>query len=305
MRGEFAILYSAQRGMLVNEMKSFESMGALLRNAVDYAGLFAPASLDLAASLANYRAYRAGGDAWALGSLILPVSALSEFERSAGVEEGIPVSVVLGVQPERDLQEIAERSRSYKLFECKLPDAARLRGIMKELPEGARMFFEVDAGSASPDVFAAIHGAGASAKIRTGGVVRSAIPSAQDVARFLCCCARAALPFKATAGLHHPVRGRYRLTYADDAPYGTMHGFVNVLFAAGLVYHGASEREACEVLEETRGGAFSFGPDGVSWRDCRLSVEQISTVRTKFFAGFGSCSFTEPVEESRALGWIV
>ena len=280
-----------------------ESMCALLWNAIDYAGSFPPASLDLAGSLARYRAYCSSGDAWALGSLVLPFAALPEFEWSAATDT-VPVSVVLGAQPERELQQLSERSRSYMLFECKVPDAARLAAIMHELPSGARMFFEVDAATATPEFFAAVHEAGASAKIRTGGVVASAIPRLEDVACFLCCCAQLRLPFKATAGLHHPVRGNYRLTYAGDAPYGLMHGFVNVIFAAGLAYYGASESKVCDVLEETRSKAFTFRPDAVTWRDCTLSAEQLATVRERFFTGFGSCSFTEPVEESRALGWI-
>ena len=35
-----------------------ESQRELLRHAIDYAGLFPPASLDLAASVRNYRSYR-------------------------------------------------------------------------------------------------------------------------------------------------------------------------------------------------------------------------------------------------------
>ncbi len=281
-----------------------QSMHALLCHAVDYAGLFPPASIDLQRSIENYALYRCGEDAWALGNLILPVSALADFEQRTGAAD-LPVSVVLAAAPEQDLQRINHGSTPYQLFECKLPATKRIAPIMSRLPAGARIFFEVELGSTSGDMLCAIQSAGASAKIRTGGIVSSAIPSPRDVAHFISQCARIRLPFKATAGLHHPVRSQYRLTYEERPPFGTMHGFVNLIFAAALLYFGASEAEACAVLEETEQQAFLFGSDRMRWRDYSVTTEQLADARKHFFAGFGSCSFVEPVEESRALGWIV
>ena len=43
-----------------------------------------------------------------------------------------------------------------------------------------------------------------SAKLRTGGVVPEAFPKSLDIIRFVRTCAAANVPFKATAGLHHP-----------------------------------------------------------------------------------------------------
>ena len=48
--------------------------------------------------------------------------------------------------------------------------------------------------------------AGCLAKLRTGGVKPEAIPSVEEVAAFIRACADRRLAFKATAGLHHPVR---------------------------------------------------------------------------------------------------
>src|SRR5258708_31204656 len=41
-----------------------------------------------------------------------------------------------------------------------------------------------------------------------------------DFAAFIVACAERQLPFKVTAGLHHPVRAAHPLTYEPDAPHG-------------------------------------------------------------------------------------
>jgi hypothetical protein len=53
----------------------------------------------------------------------------------------------------------------------------------------------------------------ARAKIRTGGVTADVIPSVEQIAEFLAACAEANVPFKATAGLHHPLRSVQQLRY--------------------------------------------------------------------------------------------
>ena len=55
----------------------------LLRGLIDYAGLFPPASLDMADAVRNYAAYREGEHAWALGRFVVPAARLEEFERVA------------------------------------------------------------------------------------------------------------------------------------------------------------------------------------------------------------------------------
>lgn len=79
-------------------------------------------------------------------------------------------------------------------------------------------------------------GPGARAKIRTGGLTAEAYPTAEDLAGFLHRAAIARVPFKATAGLHHPL------------PSPPMHGFVNVFLAACQVWHGATEADALATL---------------------------------------------------------
>ena len=82
----------------------------LLRNSIDYAGLFPPAGLDMGAAVENYPRYRAGRSAWALGRFILPASRLAQFEaaaagHSSGTPAGQPwlLSVLAGPDPAADL----------------------------------------------------------------------------------------------------------------------------------------------------------------------------------------------------------
>ena len=77
-----------------------------------------------------------------------------------------------------------------------------------------------------------------------GGIVAEAIPSITDVTQTLRTLATIRLPFKATAGLHHPLRSTQPLTYRPQSPTGLMHGFVNLSAAAALLYFGGSVEEA-------------------------------------------------------------
>src|SRR3982074_1837462 len=82
--------------------------GALLRDLIDYAGLFPPASLAMATSVANYDLYLRSEWSWILGRFIVPVARLAEFEEARA---GLPtptsgtglttwrLSVLLGSDP--------------------------------------------------------------------------------------------------------------------------------------------------------------------------------------------------------------
>ena len=80
-----------------------------------------------------------------------------------------------------------------------------------------------------------------------------------------------------------------------------MFGFLNVFVAGVLALRGVDQDELVAVLEERRPTAFTFGSDGVSWRERHVSVEHLARARDTFAVAFGSCSFREPVDDLEAL----
>ena len=112
----------------------------------------------------------------------------------------------------------------------------------------------------------------------------------------------------ATAGLHHPLRGTFRLTYDDDAVCGRMYGFVNVFLAAALLAMGGSATDAIQLLEESDAHAFELSEQCIRWhqgdRTHTFDRALLQRTREHVLVSFGSCSFVEPVDESRSLGFL-
>jgi hypothetical protein len=190
-------------------------------------------------------------------------------------------------------------------IEVKAGSARDIDLAMRIVPEQLEAYFEIPITGDVRGLVTAMAGTGARAKVRTGGVTPELIPAPRAVARFLGACAAAEVPFKATAGLHHPVRAEYPLTYEPNCPRGIMFGFLNVFLAAALLRAGAvTESEATDVLEERKPGAFVFTEQGVTWRDRRIDNTRLARVRESFAISFGSCSFDEPVADLKQMGLL-
>ena len=122
---------------------------------------------------------------------------------------------------------------------------------------------------------------GLRAKVRCGG---AAIPSVPGLAEFIQACGRLEVPFKATAGLHQPLR------------HGDEHGFLNLL--AAVVF---DDEEAA--LEEEDPDAFALTGETFEWRDRSAGAADVARAR-ELFVSFGSCSAQEPIDGLVALGLL-
>src|SRR6185437_16242554 len=145
---------------------------ALIRGAIDYAGLFPPAGLDLEATVRNYAAYRARCDAWALGRLVLPAAKLAEF--AARWPQHIaewPISLLLGADYDMEMRLAVDVGIQLDVVECRPAQLEDILEILRRMPKGGSLFVEAPPGCSLQELIAAIADAGACAKIRTGGVV--------------------------------------------------------------------------------------------------------------------------------------
>lgn len=278
---------------------------ALLRDCIDYAGLFPPAGLKLAATVRKYAAYRESSDAWALGRLVLPVKDLTEVvQRWPEFASDWPISLLLGADYGAEIREATGLGVRLEMVECRPARIEHISEIRRRLPSESRLFIEAPLGVELDDVLRAVACAGACAKIRTGGITAEAIPTTRDVAAFLVSCARNGLMFKATAGLHHAVRGVFMLTNEESAPRAPMHGYVNFLVAAALACEGKEESEVSAALADENRAAFRAVEDVLCWRGHEWTTTQLTELRQSFAVSFGSCSFEEPLEEMRVMGWL-
>ena len=289
----------------------------LLRGLIDYAGLFPPAGLAMDAAVRNYDSYRNSEYAWMLGRFIVPAARLEEYAeavRNAGIDANAWSLSVLATGGEAAAiarfntgadESGAAGSGSIDVLEIKAANAREIQDAAQAFGRNYQLYFETPS-EKWPSLLPATAVAKGRAKIRTGGEVASAIPEESRVLEFLRIASERRLAFKATAGLHHPLRAMQRLTYKPDSPTGVMHGFLNVFCAAGLLWHEPDRRqEAAWMLGERDADAITMD-EAMTWHNSgvTLTAQQIEGAREQFCISFGSCSFTEPIEDLRNLGWL-
>ena len=238
---------------------------ALLARLIDHAPLFPPASLPLDEAVAEHDRARSSDAAWMVNRFVCPASRLADV-----AELDIRLSVVIDV-PWDDRPRLDDP----RIEAIELPFSPNLAPLADAVRE---VYVELSPADAEPLV-GELARRGLRAKVRCGG---KSVPAPADLAAFIRTCRSAGVPFKATAGLHHAVRR------------GDQHGFLNLLAAAVF----GDERRA---LAEEDPGAFALGPSAFRWRDRTATPDELARVRTGLFVSIGSCSFSEPVEELRAL----
>ena len=291
---------------------TFTSVKSLLAGAIDYAGLFPPSTLLMSEAVTNYAAYRKSDHAWMLGRFVVIAEQLEEFYESARdliARDGGPwlVAVIAG----EDITDTMRRIRQFNaesegavadVVEVRANSESKIINTAQSLPAGITAYFELPLGEVLPDLIATCALNGQRAKIRTGGVTPEAFPRSAQIIRFVRTCLAANVPFKATAGLHHPIRCFRALTYEENSVMGTMHGFLNLFMMAGFAREGFRPAVLEDVMEEEFSEVFKFDDQSVGWRDFSLNTWQIEALRKSGIQSFGSCSFDEPVADLQKLG---
>lgn len=295
-----------------------KSMHVLLDHAIDYAGLFPPAGLDMRSAVGNFAAYMAGEESWALGRFIVPVSRLDEFAAAAApflsatsadrtwylaALSAADLLIDLDVIEEFNSRNAASRRSKVVIdtLERKAGSLDEVRETVHRIPAHLQAYLELPVDRDPALLLGCLSGSPVRGKVRTGGVSSQAFPRPLDLLRFMEAAVRAKVPFKATAGLHHPLRADYRLTYEPDSGRGRMFGFLNVFLTAALLHSGIEGSELLELLEEESPEALRIDDTGIGWRNLRLGLAQLQQARREAIVAFGSCSFTEPISELQAL----
>lgn len=308
------------------------ALQTLVTGLFDFAGLFPPAKLDMQATCEHYARARMGSHAWMLGRIVCPAGKLhklseaaavlmpgtyatSGYREHADILDPWSISAVI----DRPLDEALELIDAFDehhgvedhglarvdSVELKATSPGMIDAAIDLIPDDMTPFFEVPTDADPRGFIAALAGGEACAKIRCGGVTPDAFPPSEQVADFLLACRSAGVAFKATAGLHHPLRAEQSLTYEDNAPRGTMHGFVNLFMAAAFVRTREASRDlVLDLLEERDATEFSFTDDNATWRDHVVETLDLARTRETFAISIGSCSFDEPVADLQKLGWL-
>jgi len=286
------------------------AIAAALEGLIDYAGLYPPAALDMPSAVHNYLAYREQKHAFALGRFIVDAARLDELRVNAGSSISkmrLSVIVPAVVEP-HILSALSDPEFPIESTETKGDQPLTIARICEKLPFNLERYCEIPMQTACSGTVDAIASVGARAKLRMGGVVAEAFPPTEHVIHKLRILADRRVAFKATAGLHHPIRSPHPLTYSAHSPTATMHGFINLLCAAAMVHFGVSNQDVLDqdvaaVLEDQPPHAFRASPGSLGWRGFEWTTDQVREVR-QFFTSFGSCSFTEPIHDLEVLGWL-
>ena len=206
--------------------------------------MFPPAAMALPDALVEDRRARDDDAAWMLARFVCPASAVGRIAE----ERALSVVVDSPAEVPRDLRIEAVETRA-------APD-----GFAGEVyVEGQPL-----------DSIAA---AGLQAKARCTDI------SVEELAEFVRGCRERGLVFKATAGLHHAVRGDHG------------HGFLNLL--AACVF---GDEEAA-----LRDDDFALDADSFRWGHREAGPDECVEAR-RFLNSIGSCSYFELVGELRAMG---
>jgi hypothetical protein len=271
----------------------------LFEGLVDDAAVYPPGSAPLHQAVKDHRRHRTTWYARIVGPLVVPASATVQLAELLGPDDDLAAGLIAdtgldglrAVLPYAPGNVVHVEIAVAKRGEDPLPGLAALLDLLREVPRLAAyaeipltfgILSALDALSVAVD-----EGLPVAAKFRTGGLAAELFPTPIELAAVICACRDRELPFKLTAGLHHAIR------HTDPETGFIHHGFLNVLVAtAQAVNQGAEVADVAATLA---------GTDPVPLIEAtRVMLDESRPL----WAGFGSCSVTEPVEDLSRLGLL-
>jgi hypothetical protein len=297
-----------------------QSLALLLGEAFDYAGLYPPAGLSLSEGLEEYADLLEGPAEWLINTFVCPAPKLKELEITAQkqglFEDGDPLGLVITLSPSDGLspQEAVDKVRSViaesswleaAAIEIALHPSGERRSWLKHLKKLGQeldcpVMLELGWSNDFPDFMVECITAWDEFgfKARLGGIHPEDTPSVPQTARFITECSSLDVPFKFTAGLHHPLR------HHDPILGGWRHGFLNVVCASLSAVAGeASAKDVERILDMQGAGGFAFGDERMVIGSESFSIEELE-VFADYCHGIGSCSIMEPYEGLVRLGLV-
>ena len=277
------------------------SLQVLLAQSIDYAGMFPPCSLALEPALQNQAEYVHSLAAWMLSTFVLSVD---QFDAAAAKvalldwKHGLHISALGAKTGNTDefIEALKIAADKIRLFSGQHADLVSINQLEMPLPIRAGLGLDADPGllakidpimdGLSVQIFLEAPPSSAEktiallternsatserpfgCKLRTGGVTADAFPTSRQIAQVLVAAAKAEIPIKFTAGLHHPLR-QFHVEVETK-----MHGFLNVLGAAVLAAeHRWDEQQTSTMLEDEDSDSFSFGDESFGWREWKYSA---------------------------------
>jgi len=293
------------------------ALRAFLGELIDHAPLFPPAQLPIPEALAAHERAESGTYFWMLGRFVVAASRLNELVAALERDDApgpLPVSIVLDGEPGRTLAVVTALASAHaaRIDVEALESAAPLEAVSQayesaDLPREPELYVELDA-TDRIELEAALLGLNryreaserdVGAKVRCGGVSADAVPTPAQLAGFIALANALGVPYKATAGLHHPVRH-----FNAEAGY-VQHGFLNLAGAAVLARaHGLDERALETLLADEDASDFKLDGERFSWCGVTAHAGEIGAARLRGLRSYGSCSFDEPVADLLGLGML-
>jgi hypothetical protein len=284
---------------------------------IDYAGLYPPAQLPMADSVSEYIAAGAGSHAWMLGRFIVPASRLNELLTMVkGKPAALSVMVDAGIDPrswlpnvqnslthiahlhsnetrvrvealEITLAPLQTNRETYDAAIGQFAAAAQQAGL-RDVPAFVELPRDSRREALLPGAMYALARHRLGGKVRCGGVTAQATPQPIEIASFIANATEEGVAYKATAGLHHPIRH-----FNEEAGF-VMHGFLNVLVASLRARHGATIEQLEAVIASENPAQLQLDED----------AGEVQAMRRESFIAYGSCSFSEPIEDLQSLGLL-